>query len=88
MFEVRWVDAATNELAEIWIRSSDRKAINDAANVIDRLLRSDPQDVGESRDDSERIAFVPPLVVRFQVSEDDRLVLVLDVVHIRQRNQE
>lgn len=35
-------DKATNELAEIWLQSAHRKAVTEATNLLDRVLRDDP----------------------------------------------
>lgn len=86
MFEILWIDVARDQLADLWIRAADRRAVTAAVDSIDKRLRFDPRDVGESREDPERIAFFPPLVVRFRLSEDDRRVLVVSVRHTRDRS--
>jgi hypothetical protein len=78
-FTVLWTPAAEQELAAVWLSASDRNAINSAAHTIDALLRVDPQRRGESRHDSVRILFVPPMGIDFDVSEADRTVYVLSV---------
>ena len=85
MYQVRWMDAATDALAEIWLQSDNRNAITEAVNAIDRRLRSDPDLVGESREGAVRIAFFPPLIVRFRVSIEDRVVSVVTVQLRRKR---
>ncbi len=76
---VVWKPAAEQELASIWNESSDRADVTAAANAIDRLLRTSPQDQGESRNGITRIMFVHPLGVIFDVQQQDRLVSVLRV---------
>jgi hypothetical protein len=66
-------------LAHLWNTASDRNAIAQASNTIDRLLGQDPLAVGESRSGPVRVLIEPPLVVQYKVSEDDRLVEVLRV---------
>jgi plasmid stabilization system protein ParE len=78
-FTVIWSFAALNELAEIWLRASDRQAITDAAEAIDQLLEADPIVVGESRDGGRRILINPPLVVIFNVSVESGAVVVVRV---------
>lgn len=51
--------------------------ITRAMNEIDRLLAANPQAHGESRDEFERILIVPPLVVDYEVYEDEQVVYVL-----------
>jgi plasmid stabilization system protein ParE len=78
-YTVVWKPAAEDELAQIWTDAADRGAVADAANEIDRLLAAHPHDQGESRSDSVRVTFVHPLGIFFHVSEEDRLVSVLQV---------
>jgi hypothetical protein len=68
-------------LATIWLDAADRRAVSDAANAIDRQLGSDPLIAGESRDGNSRILLEDPLVVFFDVNEDDCSVLVWGVYH-------
>jgi hypothetical protein len=67
------------DLAELWVNASDRQAVTDAANLIDRLLTKDPLNVGESRDGNTRILIVPPLAVYYDVILDDHRVLIWQV---------
>jgi hypothetical protein len=58
------------------------RQVQAAFQTIARALAFVPLDLGESRDDlsalrlSQRIAFVPPLVVHFAVSEQQRIVWI------------
>ena len=79
-FQVVWSPRAEQQLATIWMNASARERVSHAAETIDTKLRRDPTSVGESREENFRIAFQPPLVVRFQVREGDRLVVVFDVM--------
>jgi plasmid stabilization system protein ParE len=87
MFEVLWKRSARGQLADIWVNASNRNAITAAVDSIDRALRSDPDEQGESREDQERVVVVPPLVVDFRVIEEDRRVEILAVRQLRQRPQ-
>jgi plasmid stabilization system protein ParE len=80
-----WQPAAEARLAEIWSTAVDRKAVTTAANAIDKALRFRPSAFGESRHASTRVLVEEPLIVVFDVSEQDRLVRILDVRHILQR---
>jgi hypothetical protein len=53
--------------------------ITAASDEIDRRLKRDPAGEGESREQGRRILLVPPLGVKYVVSEDDKLVRVLNV---------
>lgn len=81
MFQVLWEKAALNELTALWLRADSvtRKSITAAVAVIDDRLKLDADTEGESRDGTQRLSFVPPLAVLFQVSEPDRSVTVLQV---------
>jgi hypothetical protein len=81
-YSVTYKPSAERELADIWTRSSDRTAIADAANRLDRKLGRDPYVNSEARDGNIRIQFEYPLAVRLEVSESDRVVEVLQVYRI------
>ncbi len=76
---VTWVPPAETELAALWLDGSIRGAVTEAARRIDRALRSDPANLGESRNAGLRVMFEAPLGVSFRVLPDERLVQVLDV---------
>jgi hypothetical protein len=78
-YTVIWQPLAQQALAQLWINARDRKEISNAANTIDELLRRDAQTRGESRPGDTRVLITPPLAVRFQVREQDRLVIVAAV---------
>jgi hypothetical protein len=62
MFQVVWLEASLDELADIWTHadSSVRQAITIAANSIDYELRTSPYNQGESREGQERVFYVYP----------------------------
>lgn len=67
-------------LAELWVDNPDqRAAITESAATVDQLLRYDPEDRGESRDDNRRILFVPPLAIIYSVDLTHNVVRVLNV---------
>jgi hypothetical protein len=75
-FTVIWSEVAVQDLAAIWLTAADRDVVNDASERIDRMLRRDPQYVGESRPGNERVAYADPLGFRFEVVVDDLRVTV------------
>ena len=79
-FTVTWHPSAEQELADIWLRVTDRAIVTQAANTIDRLLASDPLAQGEEFY-GERILVVLPLAVTYAVSEQDRTAQILQVWH-------
>jgi plasmid stabilization system protein ParE len=75
-YTVVWKSAAKRQLAEIWMRAADRKAITTAADAIDAILRRWPHTCGESRGSKFRLVIEGPLAAFYAVSEEDRLVTV------------
>lgn len=78
MWAMSWMDYALDRAADAYIRLDlDGQAL--LAGALENLnarLRSDPLDVGESRDRGYRIAFIPGLVVYFKVDPVARRVTV------------
>jgi len=84
-YQVLWVPAAEEELAQLWMETPQPNRITAAADEIDARLARTPADEGESRGPGRRILLVPPLGVTFELIPDDRLVRVLDVWLFRTR---
>jgi hypothetical protein len=79
-FTVRWLKAAEVQLAALWIRSADRDELAELADVVNRLLRDRPFDLGESRERASlRVWFHRPLCVRFLIDETAGVVYVAGV---------
>jgi hypothetical protein len=87
MFEVRWKQSALGELANLWTEagSAMRVAITAATHQIDQELRQQPESKGESREGHERVWFVFPLGIRFEVKSDQTIVHILQVWSFRRR---
>ena len=79
-FDVWWIPAAEDQLAEIWMAATDRNAVTQAADRIDTVLAANPLGAGESRADRYRVLIDLPLIVYYEVSEPDRRVRVLRVI--------
>ena len=79
IYTVIWKPFAERVLADIWISSSDRQAVQCTADAIDAALRTTPYPVGESRANNERVVIAPPLAVRYAVFEADRIIEVYAV---------
>ena len=86
-YTVIWKPSARQRLADVWIVADDRRAVASAADAIDRVLRDDPLEQGESRGGSARILIVLPLAVVYDVREDDRLVEILTVRAVPGRHE-
>jgi plasmid stabilization system protein ParE len=78
-YSVNWLPNAEQELAALWLNSSDRDAITSASSVIDQLLVRDPDNEGESRPNGRRIVFATPLAAIYRIHPDKRQV---DVLHV------
>jgi hypothetical protein len=78
-YTVTWVKSAQNELATIWTQATDKQAVADAADAIDRELSTDAPTKGQPATGGLRSFEIDPLQVLFSVSEPDRLVTVLRV---------
>jgi predicted dinucleotide-binding enzyme len=78
-FTVTWHQSAEDKLTEYWLASHDRKAVQTAADAIDRELASRPTRVGPIEGSRQRIITVAPLIVMYFVREQDRVVEITDV---------
>lgn len=76
MYTVVWLPDAENELAELWMKSSRRNAVTQAASEIDRRLAENGALEGESRQSHFRITFEFPLAVVFRVDQENQAVFV------------
>jgi hypothetical protein len=81
MYTVEWSQVALSRLTDLLTTLSpeDWTRVSDAVEMLDPRLQNDPLQVGESRDRTERVAFVGPLIVSFDVHHADRHVTVLTV---------
>jgi plasmid stabilization system protein ParE len=78
-YTVVWQEAAEEDLGRIWLATTNRQAVADAADRIDVLLRSNPKRAATS-DNAEFMEIrIPPLKVAFLIQEDDRRVVVASV---------
>lgn len=75
---VVWKASAQDDLAELWLTSPDRQAVQAAADSIDRELASNADQKGEYFD-PYRLFVMSPLAVAYKVNHDDRLVTVVQV---------
>ena len=80
-YTVTWLRIAEDELTNLWIQASDRQAVTDASNRMERALRRDADQKGYA-DNGQRILIDPPLAFTFTVSPDDRLVTIVWVERV------
>jgi hypothetical protein len=81
-YTVVWDPGAENDLATIWTFAPDQQAVANAANEIDRKLRTFSQTVGEEFG-ADRRFIVDPLAVVYTIQPDDCLVRVLQVAFVK-----
>lgn len=87
MWAVEWLTEAQNDLARIWSAAdaSDRQRITAAINLADRLLSDAPMQQGESRREQNRVMFVSPMGITFDIAPTERRVTVLAVWRYKTR---
>ncbi len=87
MFQVVWLQSALDELATLWMgaNSATRQQITSAANAVDQALQANPMETGESRDGEERVFFIQPLGIQFEIDEARSLIRVLHIWDIRRK---
>jgi hypothetical protein len=81
-YTVTAVSGVEDDLARIWINAPNRIAVSEASNTIDRVLKTDPQQQGQDAGEGLRQLIVPPLIAKFTVNEDDRLVTIWSISHV------
>lgn len=78
-FTVIWVSDAEQDLAALWLASTDRAALTAACHRIDQQLAVNPEQLGVVCFDTVRTLVEFPLTVDFEIIEEDRIVHVLSV---------
>jgi hypothetical protein len=78
-WKVHWSKPAEAELAELWMKSTDRDAVTAAATNIEKQLATDASEAGESRTDDIRVLCSLPLVVWFIVFPKSQATMVIHV---------
>jgi hypothetical protein len=65
--------------------AGEADAVTTSMAQVDTLLSANPTTAGESRDGAERILVVRPVVVEYEVFEDERVVVVSAARYYRRR---
>ena len=81
MYDCVWSRSILDELADIYVSATgpERDRMASGIEALNSRLARDPFDVGESRGDEDRLAFIPLLMIRFKVNIAARRVLVKGV---------
>jgi hypothetical protein len=74
-WHVVWIAEAERDLQRL-LESRNPDEVVIAAEEMERLLEQDPFDVGESREEDERILIHHGYAVLFRVEYDDQLVFI------------
>lgn len=81
-YKVIWPHATTQKLAALYLVAKERSL----ANIVTKLLadveldlESHPYSAGESREGNQRIFVETPLVIEFEVFDDEQVVIVFDL---------
>ncbi|WP_174297068.1 type II toxin-antitoxin system RelE/ParE family toxin [Sphingomonas bacterium] len=90
MAEVVWVGAATDQLVAIaaYIRQFNPKAADETAAKLRSLansLSTLPRRGRPATADTRELTSVRPYIIRYRVSADGELVIILSVRHSRRR---
>lgn len=84
-FRVVWLRSAlahaTRTYTDLSAAGGDAEGITRAMARIDQLLTRDPLNQGESRGPGERILTEAPLTVRYEVHEEEQVVVVTKAVY-------
>jgi plasmid stabilization system protein ParE len=76
-FTVYWRPRAEAQLRAIWRTESNREAVADAADAVNRLLQTSAHELGESRErGTRRIWFQQPLCVVYEIDAVAKVVYV------------
>ena len=78
-FNVVWQRRAEDQLAALWAEAADQQDLADTAEAVDRILRREPLEQGESRDPGTRLWFYRPLQVLYYIDEPARTVFVVAI---------
>ena len=78
-FTVVWSPGTLNQLTTIWLSADDRQAVTAAADAVDKQLADAPADNGVEVAEGLWKIRVPPLLVFFEIHEEDCLVKVTRV---------
>ena len=76
-YKVNWTDDALDQLAEIWLQSSNRDGVSMAAAAIDQQLSAAPLSLGSPMREGLRDLLVAPLRVLYWIDENTGSVEVV-----------
>lgn len=81
-YTVVYLAEAEDNLIAIWADATDRDQVTESADVADRVLAENPLDYSVDLREQLRRRDIPPLRFYYEVREDDRLVVISNVVRL------
>jgi len=79
LFTIFWKPDAEERLAAIWLTSTNRKAVTHDAHELELVLEQFPNSAGEVSFDTVRVYTFGSLTVEFEVFDEEKEVLVMEV---------
>lgn len=70
------------ELADAWMNSPFKRLVNEASDLVMRVLLYEPQLVGADHHEGLRRIVLPPLAFYFEVNESQRACEIVSVRHL------
>jgi hypothetical protein len=81
-FTVVYLAEAEDNLIAIWADAADRDKVTNSADTADGVLAENPLDDSVDLREQLRRRDIPPLRFYYEVREDDRLVVISNVVRL------
>jgi hypothetical protein len=81
-YTVVYLTEAEVNLIAIWADATDRDQVTKSANVADRVFANSPLQDSIELTEQLRRRDIPPLRFYFEVREDDRIVVISNVVRM------
>jgi hypothetical protein len=75
-WQLHLTERATEDLAAVWLASSQRVAVNSATDTMERLLTGDPRGAGEQLSEGLWAISCPPLRALYEIDDERREVNV------------
>jgi hypothetical protein len=78
-FTVDWTVDADSQMTEMWLQSSKRTEFTKSIRYLERLLGTNADNEGESRDGGYRILFYGPFAAYYRVSLENLQVVIASI---------
>jgi mRNA-degrading endonuclease RelE of RelBE toxin-antitoxin system len=81
-FTVLWPPSILSDLTQIWLQARHRRAVTAAQARIDQVLTNNPLDPAAHQSEGLFRLYVWPLVVTYEVDEDQRVVEITSIRYL------